>query len=144
MTTYYEKNKEKIAQKYQDKKELMRDKYLEQYYKSSFLILCPCGDIIRHNYKSKHEKTDYHIINMRKYKGITPPETIPIDLNNFDTYKEGFITYFSKNSKKTCAYCECGLFITDTQFLNRHYNSKKHKDFIERQKRIIIDLEELD
>lgn len=145
MSSYYERNKDKVSQKYQENSTELREKALDNYYRTSYLIECVyCNELIRFNTRCRHERSETHKMNKMNYKEIEPTETTPIDLNNFDTYKEGYITYFSNDSKKICCKCDCGGWITNSSFMNRHFNTKRHKEFLEKQKSIIIDLEELD
>ena len=75
---YYEKNKEKIQEyrrkRYQKNKEKIKE---ERRDKRKLKVYCKaCNKIITYVYKTKHNKVDAHIENMKKYKKKDPYEEI--------------------------------------------------------------------
>ena len=75
---YYEKNKKKIQEyrkkRYQENKEKIKE---ERRDKRKLKVYCKaCNKIITYVYKTKHNKVDAHIENMKKYKKKDPYEEI--------------------------------------------------------------------
>jgi len=75
---YYEKNKEKIQEyrrkRYQENKEKIKE---ERRNKRKLKVYCKaCNKIITYVYKTKHNKVNAHIQNMKKYKKKDPYEEI--------------------------------------------------------------------
>ena len=75
---YYEKNKKKIQEyrrkRYQENKEKIKK---DRRDKRKLKVYCKaCNKIITYVYKTKHNKVDKHIENMKKYKKKDPYEEI--------------------------------------------------------------------
>ena len=75
---YYEKNKEKIQEyrrkRYQENKEKIKK---DRRDKRKLKVYCKaCNKIITYVYKTKHNKVNAHIQNMKKYRRKEPYEEI--------------------------------------------------------------------